>query len=76
VPADQSKRSAIIHGLEALERRFREEQDRNAAALAEMQNELHELAKRGADLGISVTAMSKAMKVSRGRLKRMIESLR
>ncbi len=67
---------AVLRQIEALEGRFRSEQERHAANLAEMRNELNQLVQRGDDLGISVTAMSKAMKISRGRLNRMLQELR
>jgi hypothetical protein len=76
VVAKNSERDAILRDIEALEGRFRFELDRHNANLAAMRGELHRIVERGDQLGVSVTAMAKAMKISRGRLTRMLDQLR
>ena len=73
---NKNDREAILRALEALESRFRDEHARHVSATAEMRAELHEIVKRGDSLGVSASSMAKAMKISRGRLTRMLKALR
>lgn len=69
------QRTVVLDGLRAVERRFREERARHSAAIAPIREELWRLVEQGDALGLSITSMAKEIKVSRGRLKRMIQRL-
>lgn len=70
------QRKVVLDGLREVERRFSEERSRHSAAIAPIREELWRLVERGDTLGLSITSMAKEIKVSRGRLKRMIQRLR
>ena len=69
------QRKVVLDGLREVERRFREERARHSAAIAPIREELWRLVEQGDTLGLSLTSMAKEIKVSRGRLKRMIQRL-
>jgi hypothetical protein len=69
------RRKVVLDGLREVERRFREERARHSAAIAPIREELWRLVEQGDTLGLSITSMAKEIKVSRGRLKRMIQRL-
>jgi hypothetical protein len=70
------QRKVVLNGLREVERRFSEERARHSATIAPIREELWRLVERGDTLGLSITSMAKEIKVSRGRLKRMIQTLR
>jgi hypothetical protein len=74
--ADRTEREEVIGRIEAVEARFREEEQRHRSAIAAMRYDLHTAVTQGEEAGISVASMAKALKISRSRLKRMMESLR
>ena len=69
------QRKVVLDGLREVELRFREERARHSAAVAPIREELWRLVEQGDALGLSITSMAKEIKVSRGRLKRMIQRL-
>ncbi len=71
----EDRRAEILRGIESVESKFRAERERHAGITATLRAELHTLVQEGDEAGVSLTSMAKAMKISRGRLKRMIEQL-
>lgn len=72
---DDDRRAEILRGIEAVEGKFRVERERHAGVTATLRAELHALVQEGDKAGVSLSSMAKAMNISRGRLKRMIEQL-
>ena len=79
IPTDPTtamdERRAVLRDLEAVEARFRAERGRHREATAKIRTDLHTVVKRGEAAGVSITSMAKAMKISRGRLKRLLDTL-
>jgi hypothetical protein len=73
VSAEINDPEEVIQGLQISGSRFREEHHRHRATIMELRRELHDLVTRGEQLGISVTAMSKAMHVSARKFEHMLE---
>jgi DNA-directed RNA polymerase specialized sigma24 family protein len=70
------EQQAVVAAIDEVERRFRDEHARHSKAMAELRNELEALVLRASELGVSVTALSKTLGASRGRVNRMLERLR
>jgi predicted DNA-binding protein (UPF0251 family) len=71
-----TRRRDVFERIEAIEQRFREERERHVTAQAAIRADLHEVMREGDELGLSLTSMAKALKISRGRLKRLLATLR
>ena len=74
--ADQDAKRQVHQEIAAVEARFRAERERHSAAQAELREELFALVARADELGVSITALSKTVGTSRGRIKRMLYQLR
>jgi hypothetical protein len=70
------EQQAVVAAIDDVERRFREEHARHSTAQAELRAELEPLVVRASELGVSVTALSKALSASRGRINQMLKRLR
>jgi len=70
------ERKQVMAAIDDIEARFRAEHDRHRSAMAAMREELRAQVLRADELGVSLTAMSKSLKASRGRIKAMLDKLR